>query len=117
MIVEIVRQEKVQIKKCKRLMVVITDKGEGWAAVRNAGRAGVPTAEAAGPQGGPGREGGSAEGGQDEPPDCPETESAPCSGGNLTDQGLHWVTRFMFVDFPGLHCFTLHTLVIFLFYR
>lgn len=29
MIVEIVRQEKVQLKKCKRLMVVITDKGEG----------------------------------------------------------------------------------------
>lgn len=75
-------------------MVVITDKGEGWTAVRDAGRAGVPTAETAGPQGGPGWEGGSAEGGQDEPPDCPETESAPRSGGNLTDppipiQGLH----------------------------
>lgn len=65
-------------------MVIITDKGEGWAVVRDAGRAGVPTAETAGPQGGPGRERGSAEGGQDEPPDCPETESAPCSGGNLT---------------------------------
>lgn len=65
-------------------MVVITDKGEGWAVVRDAGRAGVPTAETAGPQGGPGRERGSAEGGQDEPPDCPETESAPRSRGNLT---------------------------------
>lgn len=65
-------------------MVVITDKGEGWAVVRDAGRAGVPTAETAGPQGGPGWERGSAEGGQDEPPDRSETESAPCSGGNLT---------------------------------
>lgn len=89
-------------------MVVITDKGEGWTAVRDAGRAGVPTAETAGPQGGPGWEGGSAEGGQDEPPDCPETESAPRSGGNLTDppipiQGLHPQSLVLsFVDLSGL---------------
>lgn len=83
-------------------MVVITDKGEGWAVVRDAGRAGVPTAETAGPQGGPGWERGSAEGGQDEPPDCSETESAPCSGGNLTNPPQPLSRVLAFGDLSGL---------------